>query len=303
MIASSASGSVHATGGGVYAVRLDDGTRVAAKLRGRLKQTPGQVVIGDRVVVAGDAEPWTIERVEERSTQLVRRSRGGVAPKVLAANLDRVFAVVALVGPPASTELIDRLLVLIESSGMRPMLVLNKVDLEGARDALGRLSAIYEPLGYRVLSVSAKSGEGHEALRAELCRGMSALIGPSGVGKSSLLNALEPGLTLLTGELSAKSGTGRHTTVSSRVLELGCGGFVADTPGFGDVTLWDVAVEELAGCFPEFAEAGPCRFRGCAHMHEPDCGVREAVAEGRIHEARYRSYRKLYEEADVRPEY
>ena len=151
--------------------------------------------------------------------------------------------------------------------------------------------------------VSAKSGEGHEPLRAELCSGTSALIGPSGVGKSSLLNALDPGLALRTGELSAKTRTGRHTTVSSRLLELGCGGLVADTPGFGDVAIWGVAAEELAGCFPELSRAEPCRFRGCAHMQEPDCGVREAVEAGRIPEARYRSYRKLYEEAAERTEY
>jgi ribosome biogenesis GTPase len=255
------------------------------------------------VWVAGEADVWTIERVEERATTLVRRARGGVAPKVLAANLDRAFAVVALLEPPATTELIDRLLVLIESSGMRPMLVLNKLDLPGARDALAPLAGIYEAVGYRVLPVSAKSGEGHEPLRAELCSGTSALIGPSGVGKSSLLNALDPGLALRTGELSAKTRTGRHTTVSSRLLELGCGGLVADTPGFGDVAIWGVAAEELAGCFPELSRAEPCRFRGCAHMQEPDCGVREAVEAGRIPEARYRSYRKLYEEAAERTEY
>ena len=227
----------------------------------------------------------------------MRRARAGVAPKVLAANLDHVFAVVALVDPPATSELIDRLLVLIESSGMQPVLVLNKLDVGGAREKLVPTTELYGDVGYRVLAVSAKTGEGLEPLRTELCRGTSALIGPSGAGKSSLLNALDPGLTLRTGELSAKSGTGRHTTVSSRLIELGCGGFVADTPGFGDVTLWSVAVEDIAGCFPEFARAGPCRFRGCAHMQEPECGVREAVEAGRIHESRYRSYRKLYDEA------
>jgi ribosome biogenesis GTPase len=255
------------------------------------------------VILAGEGDRWMIERIEERATTLVRRSRGGVAPKVLAANLDHVFAVVALLDPPATTELIDRLLVLIESGGMHPVLVLNKVDLEGAREWMAPLSAIYEDVGYRVLPVSAKTDEGLESLREELCRGTSALIGPSGVGKSSLLNALDPQLALRTGDLSAKSGTGRHTTVSSRLIELACGGFVADTPGFGDVTLWEVPVEDIAGCFPEFARVEPCRFRGCAHMQEPDCGVREALASGRIHEARYRSYRKLRDEALERAPY
>ena len=262
-----------------------------------MKRTPGQIVIGDRVSVAGGPEAWTIEGVEERSSVLVRRGRGGSRPKPLAANLDHVLAVVALLEPPATTELIDRLLVLIESSGMRPLLALNKLDIEGAREWLGPLADVYETAGYRVLPVSAASGEGLDSLRAELCRGTSALIGPSGVGKSSLLNALDPGLTLRTGSLSGKSGTGRHTTVSSRLIELSCGGYVADTPGFSDVALWGIAPSEIAGCFPDFERAEPCRFRGCAHAQEPGCGVRDAVEDGRIHPARYRSYRKLYDEA------
>lgn len=245
----------------------------------------------------GDGDAWTIERVDDRQTELVRRGRGGASPKVLAANLDHVFAVVALVEPPATTELIDRLLVLIEASGMRPALVLNKLDLDGARERAAHLQTLYEGVGYRVLPVSAKTPASLEPLRAALCEGTSALIGPSGVGKSSLLNALDPGLTLRTGELSAKSGTGRHTTVSSRLIELSCGGYVADTPGFGDVGLWGVAAEDVAGCFPEFARAEPCRFRGCAHLQEPDCGVQEAVESGRIDAARYRSYQKLREDA------
>lgn len=281
----------------MYAILLDDGRRVDASLRGRLKQAPGQIVIGDRIAVAQVGDAWLIESVEPRVTTLVRRGRGGRAPKVLAANLDRVFVVVSLSESHAATELIDRLLVLVEASGMHPMLVLNKLDLPGATEVAAKLSASYEKIGYRVLAVSARGRDGLERLREELCRGSSALIGPSGAGKSSLLNALDPGLALRTGELSAKTGTGRHTTSTSRLIELECGGFVADTPGFGDVGLWEVAAGDLAACFPEFADADACRFRGCAHMEEPDCGIQAAVAAGRILESRYRSYRKLRGEA------
>lgn len=277
---------------------LDDGRRVEASLRGRLKQGSGRVVIGDRVSVAPhDSDAWTIESVEERTSELVRRGRGGRVPKPLAANLDRVFVVVSLKQPPANTDLVDRLLVLVESSGMHPVLVLNKVDLEGAADVAEELAGLYGGLGYETLRVSARSGAGLEALEAELCRGTSALMGPSGVGKSTLLNAIDPSLGLRTGELSGKGGTGRHTTVSSRLIELGCGGLVADTPGFSDVALWGVAPEDVAGCFPEFEGAETCRFRMCTHVEEPDCGVREAVDEGRIPRSRYASYRTLREEA------
>jgi ribosome biogenesis GTPase len=256
-------------------------------------------VIGDRVTVAGsEGGPWTIEAVAERSTELVRRGRGGRIPKVLAANLDRVFVIVSAREPAAGTELIDRLLVLVESSGMHPVLVLNKIDVEGAREATEPLCELYRGIGYETLTVSARSGEGLDALGDLLCQGASALIGPSGVGKSSLLNALDPTLELRTGELSGKGGGGRHTTVSSRMIGLDCGGFVADTPGFSDVALWAVPPEEVASCFPELEQAASaCRFRMCTHQQEPDCGVREAVEEGRIPRSRYASYLKLRGEA------
>ncbi len=295
-------GTVRETGGGVYAVALDDGDVVEASLRGRLKReqrTGGRVVIGDRVHVERSRDAWTIESVEERRTELVRRGRGGRAAKVLVANLDRILVVVALRDPPATTHLVDRLLVLVEGSGMHPVLTLNKLDLEGAPEAEHTLASLYRAIGYRVISVSAETGAGIDALRELVCSGTSALIGPSGVGKSSLLNAVSPELDLAIGALSKKTGTGRHTTVGSRLIALACGGLVADTPGFGDVGLWGLGPEELAGCFPEMTEpATRCRFRGCAHLDEPDCGVRAAVEEGLIAASRYESYRTLRAEAE-----
>lgn len=314
-------GTVHQAGGGVYVVVLDDGTRVEASLRGRIKRerrTGDQVVIGDRVEVigdrvevvgdrvevAGEGDHWTIETVLPRRTELVRRGRGGRTPKILAANLDRVFVVVSLRDPPASEHLIDRLLVLVESGGMRPTLVLNKLDLDGAARRKDEFRRVYEAAGYEVLAVSAERGTGVAPFHDALCSGTSALIGPSGVGKSSLLNAIDPHLDLKTAGLSKKTGGGRHTTVRSRLIPLGCGGLVADTPGFGDVGLWSVGADEIAGCFPEFEPyAETCRFRGCTHDVEPACAVREAVEAGEIAASRYESYRRLRAEAQASPRY
>lgn len=293
-------GVVHEASGGVYTVSLLDGPRVEASLRGRLKRqarTGARIVIGDRVRVEPADESWTIEEVDERTTELVRRGRGR-APKILAANLDRVFVIVALREPTASTQLIDRLLVLVEASGIHPMLVLNKVDLPEAAQTAEELLAMYGAIGYSVIVTSADERVGLDRLHGEMCAGSSAFIGPSGVGKSSLLNAIDPALGLRTGELSRKTGTGRHTTVGSRMIELGCGGLVADTPGFGDVGLWAVDPAGVAAGFPEMVELEDgCRFRGCAHLAEPDCAVREALDEGRIAASRYESYRVLREEA------
>ena len=299
-------GVVHATGGGVYTVALENGKRVGASIRGRVKReerTGRLVVVGDTVEVLVDGNEVTIESVGKRQTELVRRGSGR-APKILAANLDRVFVVIALRDPPGSTQLIDRMLVLVHASGMCPVLILNKADLEKTEYVSEAWLALYRGLGYRVLVTSAASGEGVPELQRELCSGTSAFIGPSGVGKSSLLNAVNPGLNLQTGRLSKKTGTGRHTTVGSRLITLEGGGFVADTPGFGDVGLWSVDPETVGGHFPEFAErAGYCRFRGCTHLHEPDCAVLEALDKGALAQSRYESYRMLRSEAKEQEEY
>lgn len=296
------SGVVHEAGGGVYSIVLDSGDRLEASIRGRLKQearTGSRVVIGDRVLVAVDGSTATIEEVEARRSELVRRGRGRGA-KILAANLDRVFVVVAVSEPRGSTQLIDRMLVLVESSGMRPTLIINKVDLPDVMQTARSWAELYGAIGYTVHLTSASSGAGIDALHAELCEGLSAMIGPSGGGKSSLLNAVDPELELRTGGLSRKTGTGRHTTVGSRLIELACGGLVADTPGFGDVGLWSVDPDQLSACFPEFASLeGSCRFRGCTHVHEPDCAVLQAVADGQIDQLRHDSYVRLHAEAEA----
>jgi ribosome biogenesis GTPase len=294
-------GTVCGTGGGLYRIRLDGGTQVDAMLRGRLKRerrTGGKVVIGDRVSVAPAGSEWVVEDVEPRRSEIARRGPGGRSVKVVAANLDFLFVVVAAADPDPTLALVDRLLVIGEASSLPTRLVLNKVDLDGDGTTVRLFRATYEPIGYELLPVSAATGEGLEVLRDRVCRGTSALVGPSGAGKSSLLNALDPTLDLRIGSLSRKRRRGRHTTVSSRLIPLSCGGWVADTPGFSDVGLWGVARARVGDCFPDFnPHVGRCRFRGCAHVEEPDCAVLEAVARGAIAETRYRSYVSLREEA------
>jgi len=294
-------GMVHLARGGVYTVALEAGTIVEASLRGRLKleqRTGDQVVIGDRVRVAeaGD-EAYVIEEVFPRETSITRNR--GRSARVLVANADRLLAVFASSRPKPRRDLIDRLLVVAEFGGVTPVVVLNKMDLEGAAEVAEEMRRVYEPLGYVVLTVSAESGEGMEALAEQVCHGIAALAGPSGVGKSSLVNTLEPEHALRTGELSRKRGTGRHTTVASRLIPLRCGGLVADTPGFSDIGVWGVRQAGLDECFPELrSRSAGCRFRGCSHLHEPDCAVREAVDAGEIDVGRFESYRILYEEAE-----
>lgn len=291
-------GVVHRTGGGVYEVVTDVGRALRASLRGRLKRESraGGVVVGDRVALERVGDAWRISAVEPRTAELIRRA--GRDAKVVAANLTDVFAVVSVAGPRASATLVDRLLAIGEACGLHPRLVVNKADLDPEGTESGPLADVYRSIGYAVHVTSAATGLGIVALADEMCRGTSAVIGPSGAGKSSLLNAIDPSLALRTGELSRKTGTGKHTTVSSRLIRLACGGLVADTPGFGDVGLWGVAEDRVEGCFPELAEpASHCRFRGCSHVHEPDCGVREAVDSGAVLESRYRSYVTLREEA------
>jgi ribosome biogenesis GTPase len=216
---------------------------------------------------------------------------------VIAANVDRALVVVSVGAQAPRREAIDRLLVLAASDAIEARLVINKMDLPGADAQAAPLVELYEGLGYAVLPVSARGGMGLETLRSWLCEGTATLLGPSGAGKSSLLNALEPGLALRTGALSGKGGQGRHTTVGSRLIPLACGGRVADTPGFADAGIWGVEARSLDAWFPELrALSDECRFRACTHLHEPGCAVQDALADGRVDEGRFASYRTLREE-------
>jgi ribosome biogenesis GTPase len=287
--------------GGIYDVETADGVGEAV-LRGRLKleeRVGDRVVVGDRVRLEGPERPgdaWTIEGVDDRTSSLVRRAPGKAPrPKVIVANVDRVLIVFAVAKPEPHLRMLDRFLVLCESSDLTPLIVANKVDLVD-RGVAEAMFAVYRDIGYDVVFTSIETGEGIEEVRAVLCGGISALTGPSGVGKSSLLNVVQPGLSLRVGSVSEAVGKGRHTTVTAELIHLDCGGYVADTPGLRELGFWEIEPDELALYFPEFERfVGTCRYaNSCTHTHEPGCGVARAVTAGEIAPSRYDSYRRLF---------
>ena len=297
-------GTVLRKEGGVYEVDTPEGT-LEAKLPGRLKReerTGEKVVVGDRVDLAREQAAdavWSIVRVHDRSTILARRAPGKAPrPKPIVANVDQVLIVFAAARPAPHLRMLDRFLVIAADADIEPLIVVNKTDLVGEEEAR-RTFAAYERAGYRLLFTAAKERAGVDALREALCGRLSALTGPSGVGKSSLLNAVQPGLALRVASVSEAVNKGRHTTVTSQLIPLECGGWVADTPGLRELGLWAVETDQLQFYFPEFEPLlGRCRYPTCTHVHEPGCAVRAAAHSGEIDAGRYDSYRRMMEGED-----
>jgi ribosome biogenesis GTPase len=295
--AAAANGVVLEGTGGIWRVQVESGAVCEASLPGRLKQdVDAKLAVGDDVTLERDGTggAWVIAAIHTRRSHLGRRAPGGrPAERVVVANVDQVVVVFAFAHPEPHPRMIDRFLVIAEANDVAARLVLNKCELADA-DAHRALAGVYERSGYPVHLTSVKAHIGLDALHDALAGRVSVLSGPSGVGKSSLLNAMFPGFGLRVGEISASVNKGRHTTVGARLIPLPGGGFVADTPGLREVGLWGIPSPAVDQCFPEFgALLGTCRFQDCAHDREPGCAILDAVARGAVSPVRHESYLKL----------
>ena len=307
--ATQASGLVVRSTGSWYDVVTDAGETIKARIRGRFRLDAQEIdetnplAVGDRVTLRVDTDGvGMVTGIEPRQNQLSRRAAGrkaAIKEHVMVANVDRVWCIQSTFGPKLNAGFVDRLLVAAEASHIPAGLVINKIDLiadnDRAQEAIAFWTDLYRQLGYPVLLTSADTGEGVGAFRDALANQTSVVSGPSGVGKSSLLNAVEPGLDLRTSEISDKTQKGRHTTTFATLHPL-AGGWVADTPGVREWGIWDMAPTELGGYFVEFRPFIPdCRFPDCTHDHEPGCAVADAEERGEIAPERYGSYLQMLE--------
>jgi len=264
-----------------YYVQSDNKV-VMCTVRGRFKKERFSLLVGDHVeYTATGEEKGVIEQILPRRTMLQR-------PMV--ANVDQVVVTFAAVNPDMNIALVDKFLVVAESSGLDVVICINKMDLADSQE-MAAVEALYRNIGYQVVLTSVRAGTGVEEVRNLLFNRITVFAGPSGAGKSSLLNALQPGLLLVTGEVSHKIGRGKHTTRFAELLSLAGGGFVVDTPGFSLTDFIHIPEAQLAYCFPEISREAPkCRFSTCLHNKEPQCSVKQAVVDGLIARSRYESY-------------
>lgn len=269
------------------------------RLRGRLRKGRAEgdlVAVGDQVLI--DPQPdmtGSIEKILPRRSVFSRQLSGVNYDyqQIILANADLAMLVFACANPEPRRRMLDRFLVVTERAHIPAVIVANKIDLCGVEKAR-EIFSLYEDIGYEVLYVSAKTGEGVEEMRRHLAGRLTTLAGPSGAGKSSLINQILPGVALGTGAVGQESGRGRHTTQVRQLFALPGGGYIADVPGLRTLALWDIEGEELDAYFKEIAPLVPdCQFNDCSHSHEPGCAVRKAVTRGKIHPARYDSYLRL----------
>ena len=294
--------------GSWYVVKGDDGCTINCKIKGnfRLKgiRTTNPVSVGDRVTVAENTDgTGFITAITPRRNYIIRRASNlSKESHIIASNLDQAFLVVSFVNPQTATVFIDRFLATAEAYRVPAVLVINKIDLldEEGMEYADAVSYLYETIGYKVVKVSAETGKGIDGLRRMLSGKVTLLSGNSGVGKSTLINRLIPGLDVKTATVSSVHHTGMHTTTFSEMYPLPEGdGYIIDTPGVKGFGTIDFNVEEVAHYFPEiFEESHNCKYNNCTHLHEPGCAVKQALEEHRISESRYASYLSIIEDSN-----
>ena len=297
-------GGVVKSTGSWYSVRMEDGEIWSCRIKGKFRtkgiKTTNPVAVGDRVAVERQAGEGVIYDILDRKNYIIRKSTNlSRQAHIIAANVDQAILVTTLKHPEVSTVFIDRFLVSVEAYNIPAVLIFNKIDLcdEEDRWLLRALVDVYRNVGYTCLAVSAETGEGVEEVKQLLQDKVSVFSGQSGVGKSSLINRIEPELTLKTAKISEMHDTGKHTTTFAEMFELSFGGYIVDTPGIRAFGLVHMEKNEISHYFPEiFKYAEDCRYYNCTHIHEPGCAVLEAVKEGKISETRYFSYVSMFEE-------
>ena len=282
---------------GFYYIHVENHGIYECKAKGGFRNKKIKPYVGDLVeidIIDEAHKKGNIVSILPRLNALIR-------PTV--ANVDQAMIIFALTSPEPNLGLLDRFLITMQLQGLKTTICFNKLDI-GSDAAAKKLSRIYENCGYEVLFVSVAEGVGLEKVKKRLKGKTTVLAGPSGVGKSSLMNYLNPDAEMETGAVSEKIQRGRHTTRHSEIFYLGDGTYLMDTPGFTSLYLQDIEPEQLKDYFAEFEPyEGKCRFNGCVHIHEPDCAVKEALAQGKIHNVRYESYIGLYEELKAQKKY
>ena len=273
------------------------GTLYECKAKGTFRKQKIKPLVGDIVDIAvldDEKHIGNVERILPRKNELIR-------PAV--SNLDMALVIFASAKPDPNFNLLDRFLCMMEYQHVPVTICFNKKDLITPKEQQ-ELKSIYEPAGYRVLFTSTKTGEGIDEIKHILEGRTTTVAGPSGVGKSSIINCLQDDVQMETGHISEKIERGKHTTRHSEIIPIKDGTYIMDTPGFSSMDVPGFEKEDLWTCYPEFVEYEPyCRFQGCSHINEPDCGVKEALADGKISQVRYDNYKLLYEELKNRQKY
>ena len=296
-------GIVFRSTGSWYDVKDSSGNTIKCNLKGKIRlkgiRSTNPIAVGDSVVFERtESGQGAIEKIQERKNFIARKSVNlSKESHIVASNLDRAFLIVTIAQPRTSSGFIDRFLVTAEAYGIPTTIVFNKVDLLDFESAerQNELEQIYSSAGYDIMSVSAKTGKGIDELRSSLNLGINLLSGHSGVGKSTIINQIIPGLELKTGEVSDSHSKGKHTTTFAEMFEVPGGGFIIDTPGIKGFGLITLEKETLNHHFPDiFEKLEGCKFNNCVHIDEPGCAVKDAVDEGQISHERYSNYLEMY---------